>query len=340
MQELAWGMVIAFAVTTIAFLWLWLQARMAQRAVEQTMSDLSSAMSAPSNGGIFASDNIYKLVAKGQINLGSALHNFGVTQIDGGTPTPFLTSQQMDHLQAGDSLSSIRGALHKVDAGSGPAPAVTTAATKTDFKSPAKPTAVPAPVAPATLADMDDDDNISERTIMFSPSRGSADKATDNPYEGFPVLRVTSGPDTGTDFPLPYTLATIGRDKTNIIALADQGLSRLHCEVRYRRQEFVLRDNNSTNGTRCNDERVTEHVLAFGDSIQIANSIMTFTCDGHELKDSTPDDAIAAFEACLEKEPNFVLALQNLAFLLERNVARQKEAEPLWKRIMEIDQGR
>ena len=138
MQELAWGMVIAFAVTTIVFLWLWLQARMAQRAAQQTMSDFSSAMSAPGNGETFASDAIYKLVAKGQINLSGTLHNFGVTQIDSGTPTPFLTSEQMDHLQAGDSLSSIRGALHKVDARSGPGPTATTAARKTEIKSPAQ----------------------------------------------------------------------------------------------------------------------------------------------------------------------------------------------------------
>lgn len=346
MQQLGWALVAILAVTTIVFLWLWLQARMAQRAAEQTMQDMSAAFAGSGRGGEFSGDNIYKLLAKGQIGIGGAVHNFGVSQSGDQAPQAFLSTLKMDHLQPGDAFSSIRGTLHKVDIGVDGAPQpepspVAPALKPAPAPEPTAPAAAPAapqtPVAPEP--DEDDDEDAAERTIMFAPSRGKAE-AAQNPYSGFPFLRVTEGPDTGTDFPLPFTNATIGRDKSNIIALADTGSSRLHCEVQYRQYEFVLTDANSTNGTLCNGEKITEKVLAFGDTVQVADTVMTFSSEGFEKKDASPDEAIEAFEQCLEKAPDFILALQNLAFLLERNVARQKEAEPLWKRIMEIDQRR
>ena len=328
MQQIGWIVAGVCLIAAVLFLWLWIQARLGRRAAEETLLDVQHALNERNRHqpGEFRANVIYKLLAKGQIQVDGQLHNFGVSQPDNRAPEPFLNAVNMDALQAGDAFSAINGALHKVDTGA-----------------PAPPAAAPRP-APATLTPLvasggDDDEDISERTIMFAPSRG-AEKPKDDPYAGFPYLLVTSGPDAGTRFALPYTNATIGRERSNIIALSDQGSSRLHCEIQYRRHKFVLRDSNSTNGTLCNGEKVEEKALTFGDSIQVADSVMTFSCDGWEYKDSEPDKAIASFETCLEKEPNFVLALQHLAFLLERNVARKREAEPLWKRITEIDQGR
>jgi hypothetical protein len=355
MQELAWGIAAAFAITTVVFIWLWLQARMAQRAAEQTMSDVRAVVAPAGADGSFDNDTIYQLLAKGQISLGGVLHSFGITQIGAATPRAFLTPVKMEHLNAGDSFSSIGGALHKIEsrtaqaesapvaasaAPPAPAPAAPTPAPQAPQPAAAPPSRPPPLPIPPVFDDDDDIEDIADRTIMFAPSRGLADAADANPNKGIPYLRVTKGPDAGTDFSLPFTHATIGRDRSNIIALNDQALSRLHCEVQYRRNQFVVHDNNSTNGTLWNGTKIKEQALGFGDTIEIADTVMTFTCDGYELKDAKPDAAISSFEACLEKEPYFILALQNLAFLLERDVARQKEAEPLWKRIMEIEQGR
>jgi hypothetical protein len=332
MPQIGWFVASICLIAAVLFLWLWIQARLGRRAAEETLLDLQHALNERDRhqSGEFRANVIYKLLAKGQIQTDGQLRNFGVSQPDNRAPEPFFNAVNMDALQAGDAFSVINGALHKVDTGPAAAPA------------PAPAPAAASPPTPAPLAAVagdDDDDDISERTIMFAPSRG-AEKPKDDPYVGFPYLLVTSGPDAGTRFALPYTSATIGREQSNIIALSDQGSSRLHCEIQYRRHEFVLRDNNSTNGTICNGKKVEEQALTFGDSIQVADSVMTFSCDGWEYKDSEPNKAIASFETCLEKEPNFILALQHLAFLLERNVARKKEAEPLWKRITDIDQGR
>ena len=66
-------------------------------------------------------------------------------------------------------------------------------------------------------------------------------------------------------------------------------------------------------------------------------SISVFSHKGFELKDSERGAAIAAFEACIEMEPNYLDALKLLAFLLERDIARQAEATPLWKRILDLE---
>lgn len=342
MQMNAWAVVAVLTVALVVVLVLWQRARLAVRAARQTLDEVNEAIASRSGAGLaeFPDNVIFRLLAKGQLNIGGRVQSFGVVQDDAGIAQPFLTTVGMEHLVGGNSFSSIRGRLHKVDAGTPAAPV-----TATMKASPAP--ATPPPVAASSVAsemaaalDASGDGDIGERTIMFAPSRQTTTASRVDPLSGFPVLKVTAGPDTGTSFPLPFTHATIGRDKSNIIPLGDNGSSRLHCEVLYRNAGFVLRDNNSTNGTLCNQTRIDEHPLEFGDVIQVADTVMEFTSEGYELKDSDPAAAIAAFEKCLEREPNFLLALRNLAFLLERDVRRKREAEPLWKRIAQIEQSR
>ena len=155
-----------------------------------------------------------------------------------------------------------------------------------------------------------------------------------DPMPGFPSLLIHSGPYSGTRFPVPFAKATVERDKNDVTPLGDQGSSRLHCEIPYRNHQFELNDANSTNGTLCNGELISQvKVLEFGDRIHVSDTVMEFTAAGYDSKDSDPAQAIADFEKYLEREPNFLLALKNLAFLLERDVRRQKEADSLWKQF-------
>ena len=108
------------------------------------------------------------------------------------------------------------------------------------------------------------------------------------------------------------------------------GFVALHCEIHYRNHEFVLHDANSTNGTLCNGELISqERVLEFGDRIQVSDTVMEFTAAGYESKDGDPAQAIADFEKCLEREPNFLLALKNLAFFARAGCAATRKADPL-----------
>lgn len=331
MSVLPWVLVGILAIALVIVVVLWQQSKLAAEAAKDTLDDIDAALAQKSSSGLtaFTEGTVFRLLAKGQLNLGGKVHAFGVVQDDSGDASAFLTNDPMSALVGGDSFSSLRGKLHKVEA---TAPATAPASPQ--------PSASTASTTPSTSPPIEEDEeDAADRTVMFMAPKDEAPQQ--DPLAGFPSLLIHSGPDSGTRFPLPFAKATVGRDKNNVIPLGDQGSSRLHCEIHYRNHEFVLHDANSTNGTLCNGELISqERVLEFGDRIQVSDTVMEFTAAGYESKDGDPAQAIADFEKCLEREPNFLLALKNLAFLLERDVRRQKEADPLWKRISQLEQGR
>jgi hypothetical protein len=97
-----------------------------------------------------------------------------------------------------------------------------------------------------------------------------------------PVLAVTRGPGVGQVFALSGTTATsIGRSRANDIRVEDVSVSGQHCRVRPEEGRFVVHDLRSTNGTLVNDKKVTRHVLAEGDVIQIGETALQYR---HEMK--------------------------------------------------------
>jgi Flp pilus assembly protein TadG len=171
-----------------------------------------------------------------------------------------------------------------------------------------------------------------EKTVLFRPSDNESET-----YAGMPYLKVTAGKDEGTLHYLQFSRNTIGRDRSNTLPIKDSNSSRWHCETVFRNHHFVLTDNNSTNGIFCNGERIQECRLDFGDRITIGDTEMVFSCEGFDLKDSDPAEAVRSFEKCLQQQPDFLLALKHLAFLMERDITRQKEAQPLWDRIRKLE---
>jgi len=290
---------------------------------------------------VFSTQCVYKLLAKGEIEVAGGTKTHGLVQMESGVLKPFLVSESMTHLTVEDCFSPVRGQLVKLGPGvfgiSAPvqppggadADATVASAEVHAFQEP------PESTGAAIGFEVED---ASDRTVMYAPDHHQPQIPTD-PNAGLPYLKVVEGNDQGTLFHLPFGEATVGREKSNTVALNDKGSSRVHCKITFFNHRFVLRDNHSTNGTRCNGERITEKFLEFGDTLRVADTHMIFTCKGDELKDQDPDGAIAAFEATLKRAPEFLTALKVQAFLLERNIARQKEAVPLWSKIMELEKS-
>ncbi|MCA8925844.1 MAG: FHA domain-containing protein, partial [Planctomycetes bacterium] len=92
-----------------------------------------------------------------------------------------------------------------------------------------------------------------------------------------PWLEVTL-PDGERDYlRLNLALTTVGRSEQNVLELLDPKLSRFHCEIERRGDVFFVRDCNSRNGTRVNDDPV--HVprrLEAGDRIKLGHSQLLF----------------------------------------------------------------
>ena len=92
-----------------------------------------------------------------------------------------------------------------------------------------------------------------------------------------PRLKVTNADGTATILQFKSTTTSFGRGaECDYVFAEDHGLSRVHCIFTAEPSRFLVRDNNSTNGTYVNGNRVTEATLSDGDTIQIGGLEMIF----------------------------------------------------------------
>jgi diguanylate cyclase (GGDEF)-like protein len=104
-----------------------------------------------------------------------------------------------------------------------------------------------------------------------------------------PYIIVLSGDRVGEMFKIVKDEIVIGRSEDCDIIIEDDGVSRWHCKLTQTPQgEMVLQDNDSTNGTFANGERVTTYPLQDGDKIQLGQITI--------LKFSYQDDLEEAFQ--------------------------------------------
>lgn len=260
----------------------------------------------------------YKLISLTRFTEAGISKNHGVARAaTGGPELPFITSREMSHLEIGDSFCIENEDFCKIE---------NVSISDTIPSDPAEYTKlaeVPVPV---------DDD----MTVMFTP--GSIDTVLQQESLGaLPYIEVVVGSEPGVRHTLHFGRVTIGRADSNVIILDDSGASRNHCEIVFEDTNFVIRDLQSANGTFRNHSAVTEQFLEFGDQIVIGDMAFLYNCEGYESIENNKEAAIKSFELCLDIEPRFLPVLRNLAFLLEQDVSRKKEAQPLWDRVAELE---
>jgi uncharacterized RDD family membrane protein YckC len=97
------------------------------------------------------------------------------------------------------------------------------------------------------------------------------------------VAKLIINPTTGArkEVPVANRVISIGRDPSNDLVLSDAMVSRRHAILELRGEQYVLRDNNSSNGTLVNGDRVVhEHLIRDGDLIAIGACRLLFEGDG------------------------------------------------------------
>lgn len=86
-------------------------------------------------------------------------------------------------------------------------------------------------------------------------------------------LVVVGGPEDGPRPGTAYALDavnTIGRDVNNSVVIDDSYVSAEHAVLTFRGRTWFVEDNESTNGTWVNGQRVTTYLpLGYGDELQI-----------------------------------------------------------------------
>ena len=89
----------------------------------------------------------------------------------------------------------------------------------------------------------------------------------------------------------------IGRSNDNDLILADNTVSRNHTEIQKRKNEYILADLGSYNGTRLNGKSIQKVFLKHGDKIQIGSSKLTFL-----INENSPDQAEDSVVLTVEKD--------------------------------------
>src|SRR4051812_24657784 len=77
-------------------------------------------------------------------------------------------------------------------------------------------------------------------------------------------------------FTVSKDVASIGRANDNDIVLNDFSVSRRHAYIKREQDEWVIYDNQSTNGVRVNDKAVPRAVVGDGDHILIGTFLLRF----------------------------------------------------------------
>jgi transcriptional regulator with GAF, ATPase, and Fis domain len=98
-----------------------------------------------------------------------------------------------------------------------------------------------------------------------------------------PRLLVIAGPSKDSTIRLPNGEATLGRDPTNAVAVADASVSRKHCLLRPEEDgRFQIKDLASRNGTQVNGVAVKEQWLRHGDQIATGDSVFLFLVEDED----------------------------------------------------------
>ncbi len=91
-----------------------------------------------------------------------------------------------------------------------------------------------------------------------------------------PKLIVIAGTSEGLTYPVAEAEVTIGRELDNSICLPDLSVSRRHCSIKRKGNEFELFDLESRNATCVNGMPVKEHLLKSGDRIRVGDTLFLF----------------------------------------------------------------
>ena len=103
---------------------------------------------------------------------------------------------------------------------------------------------------------------------------------------GSPKITILSEQLRGKTFELTKDVYTVGRIEERDICIVDPTISTYHGSFVKNGNTYIIKDNNSTNGTRVNDVPVVEQELKNSDIIQLGDVEMLYDC---EDKDSSTD---------------------------------------------------
>ncbi len=110
-----------------------------------------------------------------------------------------------------------------------------------------------------------------------------------------PNLHVVTNDGQIFNFPISKDKVSIGRSNDNDLIFDDKTVSRYHTEIQKRKDDYIVADLGSYNGTRLNGKSIQKVFLKHGDKIQIGSSKLTFLINGNSL-DQAEDSVVLTVE--------------------------------------------
>ena len=164
------------------------------------------------------------------------------------------------------------------------------------------------------------------------------------------LLTITSGTLSGQVFDLESGFMTVGRGETCTVRfdpLGERIASKQHAFIEARPDGYYIADNNSTNGTIVNGERVQRSKLASGDTVQFGKNGVTATIqiqDGQMFQHPIPQESfrqlqLDQFQEAAQHQPDsFQNSIVNIGLgsLPTAAAAAPQKRSPLALRIAAV----
>ncbi|HEX7127395.1 MAG TPA: FHA domain-containing protein [Thermodesulfobacteriota bacterium] len=115
-----------------------------------------------------------------------------------------------------------------------------------------------------------------DRTVIRSA--GGGEEGGRLPRDKRVVLVVIDGPSLGLEREVDHVPFSLGRQGADL-TLADPSVSRLHALLVLDGGRFVLRDQNSTNGTFVEGHRVEQAALSHGVRFRLGDTTLQFVLE-------------------------------------------------------------
>lgn len=146
---------------------------------------------------------------------------------------------------------------------------------------------------------------------------------------GSPKITILSAQHRGKTFELTKDVYTVGRIEERDICIADPTISTYHGSFIKKDGTYILKDNNSTNGSRVNNEPIVERVLKNSDIIQLGDVEMLYDCEDSETAAEKTSNITGINLTVSPTSSSSVKKLDSISPYGERNKGDNKKSQKI-----------
>lgn len=146
---------------------------------------------------------------------------------------------------------------------------------------------------------------------------------------GSPKITILSAQHRGKTYELTKDVYTVGRIEERDICIVDPTISTYHGSFVKSGNTYILKDNNSTNGSRVNNEPIVEKELKNSDIIQLGDVELLYDCDDDENSGEKTSNITGINLSVSPASSSSVKKLDSISPYGERNKGENKKSQKI-----------